>query len=84
MLRRKGLKALYAVEKNRTYGTENRVCVTSDADARLSSGLPKAKTGYKRKERFRRKGLAGMEEEARRPKSSPEQWSGGEYARSCA
>jgi len=56
-LRRKGLKALYAVEKNRTYGTENGVCVTSDADAQFSSALPRAKTGYKRKERFRRKGV---------------------------
>jgi len=76
-LRRKGLKPLYAVEKNRTYGPENGVCVTSDADARLSSALPRPKTGYKRKERFRRKGLAGMEEESRRPKSSPEQLSEG-------
>jgi putative transposase len=32
-----------------------------------------AKTGYKWKERFLREGLAGMEEESRRPKSSPEQ-----------
>ena len=32
-----------------------------------------AKTGYKWKERFRRKGLAGMEEESRRPKSHSEQ-----------
>ena len=31
------------------------------------------KTGYKWKERFLREGLAGMEEESRRPKSSPEQ-----------
>ena len=28
-----------------------------------------AKTGYKWKERFRGKGLAGMEEESRRPRS---------------
>jgi len=34
-----------------------------------------AKTGYKWKERFRRKGLAGMEEESRRPKSHSEQLS---------
>jgi putative transposase len=32
-----------------------------------------AKTGYKWRERFRRKGLAGMEEESRRPKSHSEQ-----------
>jgi putative transposase len=32
-----------------------------------------AKTGYKWKERFVREGLGGMEEESRRPKSSPEQ-----------
>jgi putative transposase len=32
-----------------------------------------AKTGYKWKERFWRKGLAGMEEESRRPKSHSEQ-----------
>jgi len=32
-----------------------------------------AKTGYKWKERFVRKGLAGMEEESRRPKSHAEQ-----------
>jgi putative transposase len=32
-----------------------------------------AKTGYKWKERFLREGLAGMEEESRRPKGSPEQ-----------
>jgi transposase InsO family protein len=32
-----------------------------------------AKTGYKWKERFLREGVAGMEEESRRPKSSPEQ-----------
>jgi putative transposase len=32
-----------------------------------------AKTGYKWKERFLREGLAGMEEESRRPKSSPQQ-----------
>ena len=32
-----------------------------------------AKTGYKWKERFIREGLGGMEEESRRPKSSPEQ-----------
>jgi transposase InsO family protein len=32
-----------------------------------------AKTGYKWKERFVREGLAGMEEESRRPKASPEQ-----------
>lgn len=32
-----------------------------------------AKTGYKWKERFLREGLRGMEEESRRPKSSPEQ-----------
>ena len=32
-----------------------------------------AKTGYKWKERFRRKGLAGMEEESRRPRSHSEQ-----------
>jgi transposase len=31
------------------------------------------KTGYKWKERFLREGLAGMEEESRRPQSSPEQ-----------
>jgi transposase InsO family protein len=31
------------------------------------------KTGYKWKERFIREGLGGMEEESRRPKSSPEQ-----------
>jgi len=31
------------------------------------------KTGYKWRERFRRKGLAGMEEESRRPKSHSEQ-----------
>jgi putative transposase len=32
-----------------------------------------AKTGYKWKERFLREGVAGMAEESRRPKSSPEQ-----------
>jgi len=32
-----------------------------------------AKTGYKWRERFRRKGLAGMAEESRRPKSHSEQ-----------
>ena len=32
-----------------------------------------AKTGYKWKERFLREGIAGMAEESRRPKSSPEQ-----------
>src|SRR5713101_3341451 len=32
-----------------------------------------AKTGYKWKERFLREGVAGMVEESRRPKSSPEQ-----------
>src|SRR6266496_5005737 len=32
-----------------------------------------AKRGYKWRERFRRKGLAGMEEESRRPKSHSEQ-----------
>ena len=32
-----------------------------------------AKTGYKWKERFLREGIGGMEEESRRPKSSPEQ-----------
>src|SRR5438309_1497010 len=32
-----------------------------------------AKTGYKWKERFLREGLAGMEEESRRPKSHSEQ-----------
>jgi putative transposase len=32
-----------------------------------------AKTGYKWKERFLREGIAGMGEESRRPKSSPEQ-----------
>ena len=32
-----------------------------------------AKTGYKWKERFVRKGLAGMEEQSRRPKSHAEQ-----------
>ena len=32
-----------------------------------------AKTGYKWKERFLREGMAGMEEESRRPKGSPEQ-----------
>ena len=32
-----------------------------------------AKTGYKWKERFRGKGLAGMEEESRRPRSHSEQ-----------
>jgi putative transposase len=32
-----------------------------------------AKTGYKWRERFVRKGLAGMEEESRRPKSHAEQ-----------
>ena len=31
-----------------------------------------AKTGYKWKERFLERGMAGMEEESRRPKSSPE------------
>src|SRR5207253_9183022 len=31
------------------------------------------KTGYKRKERLVLKGLAGLEEESRRPKSSPKQ-----------
>ena len=33
------------------------------------------KTGYKWRERFRRKGMAGMEEESRRPKSHSEQLS---------
>jgi transposase len=32
-----------------------------------------AKTGYKWKERFLRDGVRGMEEESRRPRSSPEQ-----------
>ena len=32
-----------------------------------------AKTGYKWKERFLREGVRGMEEESRRPRSSPEQ-----------
>ena len=32
-----------------------------------------SKTGYKWKERFLREGLAGMEEESRRPKSGAEQ-----------
>ena len=34
-----------------------------------------AKTGYKWRERFLRQGLEGMEEESRRPRSSPKQLS---------
>ena len=37
-----------------------------------------AKTGYKWKQRFLEEGLAGMEEESRRPKTSPEQLPEGE------
>src|SRR5580658_688195 len=37
-----------------------------------------AKTGYKWRERFLRQGLEGMEEDSRRPRSSPKQLSEGQ------
>jgi transposase len=67
----------YAVEKKWTYGTANRVCGKSDADAQFSGALSEygisTKTGYKWRERFWRQGFAGMKEESRRPKSHSEQ-----------
>jgi transposase-like protein len=39
------------------------------------------KTGYKWRERFLRQGLEGMEEDSRRPRSSPKQLSKGKYAK---
>jgi hypothetical protein len=42
---------------------------------RFSDRKPQAKTGYKWRERFFRQGLEGMEEESRRPLSSPKQLS---------
>jgi transposase len=41
------------------------------------------KTGYKWKERFLREGLAGMEEESRRPKVVPSNCPRKKYARLC-
>src|SRR6266567_2149674 len=43
-----------------------------------------AKTGYKWRERFWRKGLAGMEEESRRPKSHFRATARGGSVRNCA
>src|SRR5438067_2846031 len=65
------------MEEKWSYGTTNRVWVKSDADAQFRAlcqqyGIS-AKRGYKWRERFWRKGLAGMEEESRRPKSHSKQ-----------
>ena len=69
--------ALYAVEENRPM--EQRIEFALRAMRALNFralcqeyGIS-AKSGYKWKERFLREGVRGMEEESRRPRSSPEQ-----------
>lgn len=62
------------MEEDRTYGTENGVCVEGNEDAQLCQDYGvSTKTGYKWKERFIRDGLAGMKEQSRRPKGHCEQ-----------
>ena len=67
---------LYAVEEDRTYARENRVCVKGDEDAQFSGALPGIRDQCQDRlseERFVREGLDGMVEESRRPQTSPEQ-----------
>src|SRR6266513_3492994 len=66
------------MEEKWTYGRENRVCVKSDEDAQFPSVVSairdQCQDGVQvERERFRRKGLAGMAQESRRPKSHSEQ-----------
>jgi hypothetical protein len=66
---------VYAVEENRTYGAENRVCVEGAVDAQFPGVVPGEwgqceEWGYKWKERFLRR-IEEMGEESRRPQSSP-------------
>ena len=65
------------MEEKWTYGTTNRVCVKSDADAQFSSVVSAIRNqhqdGLQVEGAFWRKGLAGMEEESRRPKSHSKQ-----------